>query len=80
MCMDESEHGSHLPARPGEGALYSPDSVVIPCVRDKGIDDAHMQTCNNVKQQSDKCYSTNQINLNIQITDGSHDYGCDRPR
>ena len=69
--MDESEHGPHLPPQPGKGALYSPDWVVIPCLRDKGMDDAKMHKCSNVKQQSDKCYSTNDDNLNIQITDDS---------
>ena len=77
LCMDESDHGPHLP---GQGAFYTPDRVVIPRLRDKGMDDAQMHTWNNVKQQSDKCYSTNHNNLNIQITDDSHDCGCDSLR
>ena len=61
--MDESEHGPHLPLQPRQGALYSPDWVVIPCPKDNGMHDAQMHTCNNVNQKSDKCYSTNRDNL-----------------
>ena len=60
--------------------LYSPEWVVIPCLRDKGMDDAQMHTCNNVKQQIGKFYFTNHDNPNIQITNDFHDCGCDRPR
>ena len=28
-------HGPRLPPQPGQGALYSPDWVVIPCLKDK---------------------------------------------
>ena len=44
------------------------------------MNDAQMPTCNNAKQQIGKYYCTDHYNLNIQITDDSHDCGSDRLR
>ena len=37
LSLDRDEaHGPRLPPQAGQGAFYSPDRVVIPCLKDKG--------------------------------------------